>query len=145
MVRDRGRHRRDSWNARKHPIQRWRRDLVSWYLVDSVNEWKVSEAAMGNLDSLVRLRKMFDTEPSLPIERAAEVLQMSVRNLYRRRSEFEYLRRNGHLHFTIRSIRQHIEFEQYNPTAFHDLTKDEHSPADHQPMRMLRPAREESD
>lgn len=87
---------------------------------------------MRNFDALSRLRQLLEREPSLPIERAAEALRMSVRNLYRRRNEFEYLRKGGHLYFTVRSLRTYIELEQYNATALHDLTKDADSCAGQQ-------------
>ncbi len=72
--------------------------------------------------SVVRLRTEIETVPAVPIERAAELLELSVRTLYRRRGEFEYRRRKGHLYFTVRGIQQYIELEQYNPTPSFDVT-----------------------
>ena len=75
-----------------------------------------------DLSALVKLRAELETVPSVPIEQAAELLDVSVRTLYRRRGQFEYRRRKGHLYFTVRGIQQYIELEQYNPTPSFDVT-----------------------
>lgn len=75
-----------------------------------------------DLASVAKLRAALESVPSVPIEKAAELLNLSVRTLYRNRSEFEYKRHKGHLYFTIRSIKEHIEIEQYNPTSSFDIT-----------------------
>jgi hypothetical protein len=90
---------------------------------------------MDNFDPLSQFRERLEREPSLPIERAAEALGMSVRNLYRRRGELEHFRKSGHLFFTIRDILRYIEIEQYNATATYDLTQDVDSYDDRQPRR----------
>lgn len=75
-----------------------------------------------DLASLVKLRAELETVPAVPIEQAAELLDVSVRTLYRRRGQFEHRRRKGHLYFTVRAIRQYVELEQYNPTPSFDAT-----------------------
>ena len=74
------------------------------------------------LASITKLRTQLETVPAVPIERAAELLELSVRTLYRRRAQFEHSRRKGHLYFTLRGIKQYIELEQYNPTLTFDMT-----------------------
>lgn len=74
-----------------------------------------------DLESVLKLRAELDTVPAIPIEHAAKILQLSVRTLYRRRVEFEHKRQKGHLYFTLRGIRHHIQIEQYNPTAQFNL------------------------
>jgi hypothetical protein len=71
---------------------------------------------------VAQLRAELETIPAVPIEQAAELLEVSVRTLYRWRGQFEHRRRRGHLYFTLRSIRQYIELEQYNPTPLFDVT-----------------------
>lgn len=80
------------------------------------------KSPISDLASIAKLRAELETVPAVPIERAAELLEVSVRTLYRRRSEFEHQRRKGHLYFTLRGIKQHIELEQYNPTPSFDIT-----------------------
>jgi hypothetical protein len=75
-----------------------------------------------DLAALVKLRAELDTLPAVPIEQAAELLDVSVRTLYRRRGQFEHRRRKGHLYFTVRGIQQYVELEQYNPTPSFDVT-----------------------
>ena len=75
-----------------------------------------------NLASLVKLRAELETMPAVPIEQAAELLEVSVRTLYRRRGQFEHRRHKGHLYFTVRGIQQYVELEQYNPTPTFDVT-----------------------
>ena len=75
-----------------------------------------------DLALITKLRTELETLPAVPIEQASELLQVSVRTLYRRRGEFEHRRRRGHLYFTLRGIRQYIEIEQYNPTPTFDAT-----------------------
>ena len=75
-----------------------------------------------DIASITKLRTELETLPAVPIEQASELLQVSVRTLYRRRGEFEHRRRRGHLYFTLRGIRQYIEIEQYNPTPTFDAT-----------------------
>jgi len=75
-----------------------------------------------DIASLVRLRAELETVPAVSIEQAAELLELSVRTLYRRRSEFEHRRRKGHLYFTLRGIQQFIEVEQYHSTSSFDVT-----------------------
>jgi len=75
------------------------------------------------LASVARLRSEIETVLAVKIEEAAELLDVSVRTLYRRRSQFEYKRCKGHLYFTVRSIKQYVEIEQYNPTPSFDVTK----------------------
>jgi hypothetical protein len=72
--------------------------------------------------SIVKLRAELETVPAVPIEQAAELLEVSVRTLYRRRGQFEHRRRKGHLYFTVRGIQQYVELEQYNPTPSFDVT-----------------------
>lgn len=79
---------------------------------------------MRDLCAISRLRDRLNGVASLRIEHAAEVLGVSLRTLYRRRNEFEYLRRAGHIYVTTRSILEHIELQQYSPTAKFDLTRD---------------------
>jgi hypothetical protein len=74
------------------------------------------------LASIAKLRTELETIPAVSIEQAAELLELSVRTLYRRRAQFEHKRRKGHLYFTLRSIKQYIELEQYNPAASFDIT-----------------------
>jgi hypothetical protein len=74
------------------------------------------------LASVIKLKTDLEAVPAVPIEQAAELLDISVRTLYRRRSEFEHKRSKRHLYFTLRSIKQHIEIEHYNPTSSFDLT-----------------------
>lgn len=71
--------------------------------------------------SIAKLRTELENTPSVKIERAAELLGVSVRTLYRRRYEFEHRRQGGHLYFTLRSLRQHV-IQQYHPTTSFDLT-----------------------
>jgi hypothetical protein len=68
------------------------------------------------------LRSDLENVPAVPIEQAADLLELSVRTLYRRRGEFEHRRHKRHLYFTLRGIKEHIEIEQYNPTASFDVT-----------------------
>jgi helix-turn-helix protein len=75
-----------------------------------------------DLESITRLRVRLESVPAIPIEKAAELLDLSIRTLYRRRGEFEHRRHNRHLYFTLRSIKEHIEIEQYNPTPSFDIT-----------------------
>jgi hypothetical protein len=75
-----------------------------------------------DLASVVKFRAELATVPAVPIEDAAELLELSVRTLYRRRGEFEHKRQKRHLYFTLRSIKEHIEIEQYNPTLRFDIT-----------------------
>lgn len=77
---------------------------------------------LQHLTSIAELRAKLDEPPSVPIEQAAKLLEVSVRTLYRRRGEFEHKRRKGHLYFTLRDIHRYIELEQYNPTATYDVT-----------------------
>ena len=72
--------------------------------------------------AVVRLRQDLERPPAVPIEEAAELLGISVRTLYRRRSEFEHRRQNRHLYFTLRGIQEHIEIEQYNPSLSFNVT-----------------------
>ena len=81
-----------------------------------------SDPRNPELASVVKLRTDLEIVPAVPIEKAAELLEMSVRTLYRRRREFEHKRQKGHLYFSLRGIKQHIEIEQYNPTASFDIT-----------------------
>ena len=74
------------------------------------------------LASITKLRAGLQSVPAIAIEQAAELLDLSVRTLYRRRSEFEHKRLKRHLYFTLRGIKQFIEIEQYNPTASFDIT-----------------------
>ena len=75
-----------------------------------------------DLTPLVKLRAELETVPAVPIEQAAELLEVSVRTLYRRRGQFEHRRQKGHLYFTVRGIQQYVELEQYNPTPSFDIT-----------------------
>jgi len=75
-----------------------------------------------SIDAITKLRSDLATVPAVPIEKAAELLQMSVRTLYRRKEEFEYLRRKGHLYFTLRSIEHHIATKDYFATPLFDAT-----------------------
>lgn len=75
-----------------------------------------------DLVALVKLRAELEALPAVPIEQAAELLEVSVRTLYRRRGQFEHRRRKGHLYFTVRGMRQYVELEQYNPTESFDVT-----------------------
>ena len=72
--------------------------------------------------ALENLRHNIERPPAVPIEDAAKLLQMSVRTLYRRRAQFEHRRQHRHLYFTLRGIQEHIEMEQYNPTASFDIS-----------------------
>jgi hypothetical protein len=76
----------------------------------------------AELASVTKLRAALESVSAVPIEQAAELLDVSVRTLYRRRSEFEHKRLKGHLYFTLRGIKQYIEIEQYNPTTSFDIT-----------------------
>jgi hypothetical protein len=80
------------------------------------------DAGNPDLASIAKLRTELETVPAVSIEQAAELLELSVRTLYRRRAQFEHRRRKGHLYFTLRGIKQHIEIEQYNPTPSFDIT-----------------------
>ena len=73
--------------------------------------------------SIATLRGEIEAVPAVPIERAAELVELSVRTLYRRRGEFEYRVQKRHLYFTLRSIKAFIEEEQYNPTKSFDRLK----------------------
>jgi hypothetical protein len=75
-----------------------------------------------DLGAIARLRAELETVPAVSIEQAAELLELSVRTLYRRRAEFEHRRRKGHLYFTLRGIKEYIEIQQYNPTTSFDIT-----------------------
>jgi hypothetical protein len=81
-----------------------------------------SVAGVPDLGAVANLRTELDAIPAVSIEEAAELLEVSVLTLYRRRAEFEHRRRKGHLYFTLRSVKQHIELEQYNPTFSFDAT-----------------------
>ena len=71
--------------------------------------------------SVVKFRAELETVPAVSIEQAAELLEVSVRTLYRRRGQFEHRRSKGHLYFTVRGIQQYVELEQYNPTPTFDV------------------------
>ena len=75
-----------------------------------------------NIAVIAKLRTELEAVPAVPIEQAAELLELSVRTLYRRRGQFEHRRRKGHLYFTVRGIQQYVELEQYNPTPTFDVT-----------------------
>ena len=75
--------------------------------------------------SVIHLHRHLERQGWFPIEEAASLLGWSVRNLYRRRSEFEYMRKRRHLYFSPRSIKQFIEEDQYNPTDKFDLTSEQ--------------------
>jgi len=89
---------------------------------DSYLNGQRSNPSSPNLASIARLRAELETVPSVSIEQAAELLEVSVRTLYRRRGQLEHRRRKGHLYFTVRGIQQYIELEQYNPTPSFDAT-----------------------
>jgi hypothetical protein len=72
--------------------------------------------------AVVKLRAEIENIPAVSIEQAAQLLDLSVRTLYRRRGEFEHKRLKRHLYFTLRGIKEHIEIERYNPTASFDIT-----------------------
>ena len=75
--------------------------------------------------SVFHLRRHLDGQNWFRIEEAAPLLGWSVRNLYRRRNEFEYVRKRRHLLFSPRSIKKFIEEDQYNPTDKFDLTSEQ--------------------
>jgi hypothetical protein len=75
--------------------------------------------------SVENLRRVLDRQNWFPLEEAARLLEWSVRTMYRRRGEFEYLRKKGHLYFSPRSIRRFIEEDHYNPTETFDLTSEQ--------------------
>jgi hypothetical protein len=75
-----------------------------------------------DIEPFLKLRAELETVPAVPIEQAAELLEVSVRTLYRRRGQFEHRRCKGHLYFTMRGIRQYVVLEQYNPTPSFDVT-----------------------
>ena len=81
-------------------------------------------SAPGNpaLASIVKLKRQLEDLPAVTIEVAAELLGISVRTLYRKRAHFEHKRQSGHLYFTLRGLKEHIEIEQYNPTSAFDVT-----------------------
>jgi hypothetical protein len=81
-----------------------------------------SDSSNREFASIAKLRVDLETVPSVTIERAAELLDLSVRTLYRRRREFEHKRQKRHLYFTLRGIKQYIEIEQYNSTTSFDIT-----------------------
>jgi hypothetical protein len=69
------------------------------------------------------LRSKLDIEPSVRIERAAEILQVSLRTMYRRIHQFERVRRRNHWFITVRSLERFIEQQQYGPDSVFDITK----------------------
>ena len=85
-------------------------------------ERRGSNAGNPYLASVLKLRSDLENVPAVPIEQAADLLELSVRTLYRRRGEFEHKRHKRHLYFTLRGIKEHIEIEQYNPTSSFDIT-----------------------
>ena len=98
--------------------ERTGRTRPSGYCLDS----RSSATGVPDLAAIANLRGELDAIPAVSIEKAAELLEVSVRTLYRRRAEFEHRRRKGHLYFTLRSVRQYLELEQYNPTLSFDAT-----------------------
>jgi hypothetical protein len=75
------------------------------------------------LDALSALKRELEDLPKVSIEKAAELLEVSPRTMYRRRMQFECVRIRGRLYVTIRSIKHYIEREQYSPTIVFDVTK----------------------
>jgi len=75
------------------------------------------------LDPVSALKRDLENLPKVSIEKAAEMLEVSVRTMYRRRLRFECVRRKGHWYITLRSIRHHIEEQHYSGTTLFDLTK----------------------
>jgi hypothetical protein len=78
---------------------------------------------LGNLGAVMELKRDLENVPAVPIEEAAELLEISLRTMYRRRFRFESLRRKGHLYITVRSLQRFIEQEQYFPTSSFNVTK----------------------
>ena len=74
------------------------------------------------LGGILKLRRQLEFEPAVPIRRAADLLKVHPRTLYRRRHEFELIRRGRSWYITLRSLKRHIEEEEYHSTAFFDLT-----------------------
>jgi len=77
----------------------------------------------GNPNRIADLRQQLASIPAVPIETAAKLLEVSVRTMYRRRSQFECIRRKGHWYITLRSIQTYMTEEHYSPTTFFDETK----------------------
>lgn len=75
------------------------------------------------LDAISNLTRELSNIPAVPIQTAAKLLEINRRTLYRRRSEFELIRRKGHLFVSLRSIYRCIVQKHYSPTAAFDVTK----------------------
>lgn len=77
----------------------------------------------NELQYIQQLKSRMKCEPSIPIEEAASILEIDTRTI-RRRNEFERVRKKGHLHVTLRSIKRFIERHQYGPSESYDLRKE---------------------
>lgn len=75
------------------------------------------------LDAVTALKRELENLPKVPIEKAAEMLEVSLRTMYRRRKQFEWVRRRNHWYITVQSIRSYLEQKHYRPTPVFDVRK----------------------
>ena len=63
---------------------------------------------------------------AVPVQRAAAILQMNRRSVYRltKTNKLEMVRRHGRIWVTVRSVKRYLETHQYSPTKDFNLLEE---------------------